>query len=135
MPANQRLDVSCVLDDPMFLDAVTILRNPVGANGESDPTTQVTMADVPAVVEVSERFNLVVMESDLTHAKKSISIWTRTRIYDVEGGVTQSFQPDIIVYLGDQYKVVRVYDYSRWGQGYYAADGEILDLATSVAQS
>lgn len=120
------LNVSFVLDDPAFQDEIEVIRSKedIGDNGRSQP--QVTTFKARAVVtQKGER--PFVLEPDSTRQPHAIIVHLRTKLY----GVVVDYKPDVVLYQGNRYVVTSVDNWSRYGQGFYAASCEIIDLQTA----
>lgn len=63
--------------------------------------------------------------SDESHQEKAISIVTNFPLR----GIAPGMQPDIVVWHGDNYKVVKVEDYSAYGPGFIQAVAHSIDAA------
>jgi hypothetical protein len=123
MPA---LDVSFVLADLIFQDTFTVLRTPVLGSGQPDTANQQTLT-ISGVV-LPGAFQRASLEDDTSFDSRTITIHTPTMLYDV----MQGFVPDIVTYHGNQFKVMRAWDYSAYGTGFYAFECERTDLETAV---
>lgn len=110
------LDVSDVLADPMFADALVLYRTTeaIGSNG------RVTSTEVPSnisAVVTSANGKELERLPEADRIKGGIIVHTQARL--VAGG--GDLAPDELLYLGDRYVVVGVNDYSRYGTGFVAA--------------
>jgi hypothetical protein len=124
-----QLDVSFVLDDPMFQDTLAVTRRPVDPNGQVNPATQ-TSFTINAVIQMGTVEDLV-LDAEQMHSVKSIVVHSRTRLLDATGGLVNSgiqtgYAPDLVTYTDTIYQVSKVWDYSRYGQGYYEMDCDIF---------
>ena len=122
------VDVSWVLDDGMVATSFSVLRTPALRNGKPDTAnatvmTGLTGAVMPGTIEPIQQAD------DATRATRWINIHTRTQLFDATAG----FMPDVVQYLGNNWKVMKPYDYSEFGSGFYAYDAMLQDLAGAVA--
>ena len=115
------LDMSDALLDPMFLDAFKVLRRQeaIDDNGRSVTTTK-TFNPVYGTVTMSS-------PSDLDRAA-DYQMATRTVVlkFQLQTEVT-GFQPDVIVWRGDNYLVRHVDYYPQFGAGFYQAECTSMD--------
>lgn len=117
------LDVTDILSDPDFCETLTIKRRAqtVGTNGRaSTTTTTISPPPVGVVQPVSDQ--PLVRGPDQQNLPRLLEVHTpfRLRSASRSGGVT--YQPDILVWNGDDYIVNKVQDWSRYGAGWVQAD-------------
>lgn len=115
------LDVSEAFLEPMFLDGFVVLRQAetISNKGRSVITPE----------EIDGLFGTVCAASpndlerlrDYEFQGNAISIVTNFMLRGVSAANNQGFQPDVIVWAGDQYTVVTVQDYARYGVGFIQA--------------
>lgn len=122
------LDVSFVLDDPLFADTIDIDRKTVtiGQNGRSQVTVQ-TFADVSAVVTQGTGDTLKLLPEGAS-VNGTIMVHTRFDLRTAADGV----EPDEVVYpagSGKRHIVTITSDYSRYGAGFVKAVCTIKPLA------
>lgn len=118
------LDVSEILDDPLFADAATVTRTSVAV----DPVTGRTV-ETPVQIPIG-----CVVTSDMGRnlqrnpeaALSTGSILIHSTFTFTEGG--NGVDADIIEWNGRKWTVVTVDDYSRYGAGFTCAMCRLLDL-------
>ena len=118
------LDVSEVLFDPDFvtLGLLCTRSTPVvGANGIAVNTTTTTPF---AGVVTSDKGELLERLATGQRVHGSITITTVFRLRDGGGG----YAADIVTWLGAQYTVTDVKDYSGYGRGFVEATCELVPL-------
>lgn len=116
------LDLTDVLFDPDFADSFIVRRqtDTVGSNGRNTKA----FADTAATGVVTPGpDNGLAIGSDETHAGKSLTIVTTFRLQ----GPAPGFQPDLIWWGGDFYKVMKVEDFSHFGSGFVQAEASSID--------
>ena len=115
------LDVSDILDDPDFLTGVQLKQRvrTIGDDGRS--TVVETVTDIFAVVTQGSLAPLT-RSSDFELARKNIVVHSRTRLRGPQAG----YEPDIVVWKGLEFVVTKSYDWSDFGQGYTAAECDLL---------
>ncbi|MDE1158434.1 MAG: hypothetical protein PW791_09175 [Neorhizobium sp.] len=108
------LDVSEVLDDPDFADNITVTRRTetVGSNGRPVVTEQL-FPIVSAVVTQGNGDTLKQMPEGST-LEGVIVVHSRLGLVSE----TETTQPDVVTYLGRDYTVTQVNDWSRYGSGF-----------------
>ncbi len=130
------LDVSFVLDDPMFSDnmAVTRRTDTIDAKGRTTPTTSV----------VTQTFGVVTQESPADLMRRDDGQMMPRKIFVASRyafrGVSPGFQPDVISWPVNadgsaradtvNYTVTEVLPYSRYGAGFHevvAQSGAAVD--------
>lgn len=112
------LDVSEVLSDPEFTETITVIRRAiVMVKGRATVPAPVTYNDVVAVVN-SGVSNLDRASGDQQNMPNKISVHTQFFLQ----GPAPGFEPDYVVYRGDNYIVTSLDDYSKYGDGFVRAD-------------
>lgn len=116
------LDVSEVLDDPLFQDTfdLTVTTITIGDNGRPVKTPVMTTG-VVGVVQMDRGRNRDLL-AEGAGLVGSIEIHSRTRMS--AGNDTKL--ADQIAWDGDQYIVVHVDNYSRYGSGYICAHADLM---------
>lgn len=117
------LDVSDVLFDPDFADALVCERSVTTTGADGFATRQATTLPFIGVV-TSSGGDLLDRLAEGRQRHGSITIHTRTALYAGK----DSTDADIVTYAGQRYTVTNVNDYSRYGRGFYAAECELLAL-------
>lgn len=107
------VDVSEVLQDPMFQDTFSVLRSTenVDAHGRGSLTQSRSIA-VGVVQAASGR--TLELTPDASRTSEMLEIWTQFHLQEA----TDSTAADIVVWNAKEYVVVRVDDWDNWGQGY-----------------
>lgn len=108
------LDVSEVLDDPDFADLITVTRlvETVGDNGRATAQSQV-FNNVSAVVTQGNGDTLKQMPEGST-LEGVIVVHSRFGLVSE----TETTQPDVVSYIGRDYTVAQINDWSRYGAGF-----------------
>lgn len=120
------LDVSSVLDNPMFKEAPNALvctRNAqtVGPDGIAVNTP----TDTPfSGVVTSDTGDVLMRMAEGSYVKGSILIHTAFVLIDGANGN----DADVVTWLGRKYTVVSVNDYSTYGAGFICANCEPISL-------
>lgn len=117
-----QLDVSEVLDDPLFQDVFdwTVTTITVVDNGRPETTTTV-FPDTVGVVQMDRGRNRDLLAEGAAIIG-SIEIHTRARLS--AGNDTKA--ADGILWDGNRYLVTHVDNYSRYGAGYICAHADLL---------
>ena len=116
------LDVSFVLDDPMFTNTFDLIRRPKVVNtlGRTEVNEQ-RMPGIVGVITNQDPASLMRREEGVV-VPQSIFIASRTpMISAVEG-----YMADIIIWQGAQYEVQQSYNYSRYGAGFFEAVAALM---------
>lgn len=114
------LDVSFVVDDPMFADWVAVQRrnDVVGTNGRTVPTVYQTFPRVRGVITQQDPQELM-RRDDSQSVPRRIFFATRFQCRGASQEGDASYQPDLITWNGTIYTVQEVLSYSRYGRGIY----------------
>src|SRR5690348_2308285 len=107
------LDVSSVLDNPMFSGSLTCTRNTqtVGNDGIAVNSA----ADTPFTgVVTSDTGDVLMRLAEGSYIKGSITVHTRFKLLDGSTGQ----DADIVTWQGRKYTVSSVNDYSTYGAGF-----------------
>lgn len=118
------LDVSAVLDNPMFQDQLSCTRNTqtVGPDGIAVNTPTVTSF---SGVVTSDTGDILQRMAEGSYIKGSITVHTRFALIDGTAGK----DADVVTWNGRKYTVSSVNDYSHYGRGFVAANCEPLALS------
>jgi hypothetical protein len=110
------LDVSDIPICAEFSDRFDVLRRPetVSEFGRS-VTSQVTASAVGTIYPTGD--NSLVRQADFEISRKTLTCVTPYRLQQAAPG----FQPDLVLYRGNQYVVSAVEDYSQYGAGFVVA--------------
>ena len=117
------LDVSSILLDPDLADTITVLRRIewVGTNGRS--TTSVQKIGTIGVVTMASPNDLDrAAETQVT--TRTISVVTKFKAR----GEAQGYQPDIILWRGDNYVVKSIEPYPQFGAGFVQLQCDSMDI-------
>lgn len=111
------LDVTDVVLDPMLADRVTVNRRAesISNSGRASVTPQV-FSNVVGVVTMASPNDLQRLPDD-QRTGRNISFITKFKLR----GTAPGFQPDTIVWLGDEFVVKVVEPYTRFGAGFVQA--------------
>lgn len=117
------LDVSDVLDDPLFRTDFSVKRNvaTVGANGR--PAFVETVTLTTGVITSDSGENLL-RTADARNAIGRIMIHTKFFLHSGENGI----EADIIVWREREWTIIVVNDYSEYGLGFVSAVAEIRSI-------
>lgn len=121
------LDVSEVLEDPMFLEMLTVKRRAITIGSNGRETVTETVFNPYGVVNAGSPGDLIRTDA-YEAARNVISVHVKAfRLIDPENGR----RPDTVVWQGDEYVVKKSYNYSQYGAGFIAADCELAQPVTS----
>ena len=117
------LDMSDALLDPMFLDTFKVLRRQetIDDTGRSAVVTR-TFNPVYGTVTMNSPSDLD-RSSDYQIATRTLTVVLK---FQLQTEVT-GFQPDIVVWRGDNYLVRHVDYYPQFGAGFYQAECTSMD--------
>lgn len=120
------IDVSDLMLDPDFVDlaGITVIRRPetINSQGRSVVASPVTFVGVIAsVIPVPDA--PMIRGPDQQNLPNLIEVHTKFLLR----GVSSGFQPDIVVWNGDQFVVNKVHNYSKYGAGFVQADCSSMD--------
>ena len=125
------LDVSFVLDDPMFNDSSIIIERTtlvVGSDGRGTPTTVSIPIDGVAI----SGYALPGGDGGLVRRPEgetnSNGMTLATRFQVQMGDIATGATADVIVWLGSRFTVIAQNDYSNFGDGYYLILADQLPL-------
>ena len=116
-----------VVLDPLISDKFNIIRRTEtvsSVNGRSS-TTNVTTNNVCGVVDMfSDRELIREQFPEMQYATNVISIVCKKKLQTAVTG----FQPDLVVWRGDNYVVQKCSPYPQFGSGFYQATCSSIDL-------
>lgn len=118
------LDVSSVLDNPMFSDQLTCMRNTQTVGTDGLAVNKQTLTSFTGVV-TSDTGDILQRLAEGSYVKGSITVHTRFQLIDGIAGK----DADVVTWNGRNYTVSSVNDYSRFGRGFVAANCEPLALS------
>ena len=131
MPA---LDVSDLLDDPDFVEAITVIRREQVVNSKGRTTIVPTVFEnVLASVQPKDTAiggNIISREADGSFRGSNLNVYTRFRLRSVSKTEADdvNYQPDVIIWNGDHFLVALTNDYSHYGAGFMHAECEAIDM-------
>ncbi len=119
------LDVSDVLDDPMFRDdGLSVERTTRTVNDSGNGVDTTTVMPLSGVV-TSAAGSLLMRVPEGERNGDWISIHTRFRLIDGEG----EFTADIVTWMGKRWTVYSTNDYSRYGSGFVQALCQLIPMS------
>lgn len=107
------LDVSFVLDDPLFRDDMTCVRVTQTVNNHGEAEQSEESFPVSGVITDGEGA-LTSRDEDAERSPETLTFHTKTRLYTAREGM----QPDMILFRGGKYEVKAVHNWSHFGGGY-----------------
>jgi hypothetical protein len=120
------LEVSWVTQEPEFADMFQVLRRPetISQSGRS-VTSQVTATAYGTIVPTGD--NSLVRQADYELGRKTLTLYTTYPLQMAAPG----YQPDLILYRGNQFVVSSVKDFSAFGEGFVEVEiSSILAIDT-----
>jgi galactose-6-phosphate isomerase len=110
------LDVSDIPQCDEFADRFDVIRRPetIAPSGRSF-TTQVTGTGVGTFYPTGD--NSLVRQADYELGRKTLTCVTKYRLQQAAPG----YQPDVVLYRGNQFVVSSIEDFSQYGEGFVAA--------------
>ena len=126
------IDVSPCLTDPYLMDTFQVVRR----SETVDPYGEAVLTPAPAV----NSFGVVywATPADLRRlpdnqiADKAITCITRYALRSASQVGGQVYQPDLIVWHGNNFVVVHVEDYSAYGPGFIFAIATMMDITANA---
>lgn len=122
------LDVSELLGDPDFFDNYPVLR----ANRTIDQHGRVQNALAPftivACIQPATSQQVEMLPEATRISGGTIAVVTQTRLV----ALSPSTAGDIVQYKSRNWRVVQIDDWSEWGEGYYLAMAQLMDLDQSL---
>ncbi len=118
------LDVTNVLLDPLFVERLTCIRTAETVNeyGENEQTgTEKSFFGVVTTMDGE----WLQREEDAGRSGEVILVHTKFTLLGLRNGG----QPDTVLWQGRPYTVKRIYDWSRFGRGFVAAELEAQGMA------
>lgn len=116
------LDVTEVLNDPMFCEIIPITRRAatVGSNGVNVVTTS-SLTIIGVITEGGvENYPI---EADDERAQNRITVHSKSHLLEPADG----YLPDIVTFDNKSYSVRKVWNYSHYGAGFYANECDLID--------
>jgi hypothetical protein len=130
------MNLSVALTNPYTLDKFNVVRQTevVDNTGFSEITEQ-TFSGVQGVVYAAQMSTTDLL-MNMSKTPKAIEIITTFGLIGesdiTSGGDTSTMQPDIIVWHGNNYKVMSVEDYSAYGPGFINAMAVLFDAVANA---
>lgn len=120
--ANPQLDVTEIIGDPDFAESFTVLRRSESVNqyGQSVVTSQ-NLNAVGVVCQAGP--NDLERLDDNQRMGRHISVVTMFRLR----GPASGYQPDVILWNGNNFVVQQIDDYANFGQGFIEAIAGSMD--------
>lgn len=117
------LDVTQILTDPDLADSFAVKRRTqvIDAHGRTTTTDQLIPGVIGVVTAISP--SDLDRREDYQAMSRSISVVTK---FHLRGEVT-GYQPDIVVWKGDNYLVKHVNNYPHFGPGFMEAECSSMD--------
>src|SRR5271154_1593343 len=124
------LDVSIALTNPLTLDTFALLRRKQVMNQFGETSMSIERIPVVRGVVYPEGLNELSRRAETQTNNKSIVVITRFAIRAESQSANDGaqYQPDIIVWRGDNFLVVRVEDYSNYARGFVKVTAESMDI-------
>lgn len=122
------LDMSTVLDDPNIIDTFAVLRRTEVVNNFGvSAVTAVSTPGVYGVVYPSNENDLKRFP-DLQVQAKALTVITRFALRGESEASGSEFQPDVVVWNGDNFVVRALEDWSNYASGFILAICTSIDL-------
>lgn len=122
------LDMSIVLNDPQLIDSFSVIRRTETVNNFGVSTiASVTIPDLYGPIYPSNENDLARFP-DLQVQTKAITVITRFALRGEAETSGTEFQPDVVVWGGDNFVVRRIEDWSKYALGFIMAICTSIDL-------
>lgn len=123
------LDVSEALTDPMLTDSFDVLRRKevLDAHGRVTTPQNQSFAGQYGVISAASPNDLERLE-DSQRMGRNLSLITNFRLQGPAEVSGTEYQPDVVVWGGDQYVVKHIDPYSRYGAGFIQAIIGSMDI-------
>lgn len=120
MTIRPTLDVTEVILSVEFADVITVLRRAETVNNFGETTVEVQRFSNIIAVVTTPGVNELVRQADGAIVDNTITVITKFRLRSASKTprTGQSYQPDIVVYQGNNYVADHPNDYSRYGAGF-----------------
>lgn len=130
------LDVSIALTNPYTMDKFNVMRRAVATNNYGEPTiTPTTTNNVNGVVHPG-RPNDLKRLPEAQIMSKTIVVITRFALRGAtKDGTPQEWEPDVVVWNGDNYLVITTDDYSQFARGFVYAICSSMDTMDAPAET
>ena len=123
-----------VLSSPMLVDTFNVIRRTetVNNSGESILGLTATIGVYGVVKSIGDRLD---RKADDDSSQKDLRIFTKFALRgSARDGVPTDWKPDIVFWQGNNFIVVNVRDWGRYGVGYIAAECNALELVSMPPQ-
>lgn len=123
------LDVSEVLDDPMFQDQFAVISSARVINANGVAVDNAPSYSPPCFGVVIPNKSTLQRLDDGSRLSASIDIYTRTNLtagYKFDD--VKSFNADIVVWENRKYVVSGVEDWSKYGDGFYHVSADLTQV-------
>jgi len=123
-----------VLSSPMLVDTFNVIRRAENVNnsGESILGLTATVGVYGVVKPIGDRLD---RKADADSDQKDLRIFTKFALRgEARDGVPTNWKPDLVFWQGNNFIVVNVRDWGRYGVGYIAAECNALELVSMPPQ-
>jgi hypothetical protein len=122
------LDMRVALQNPYTVDYFSVVRRVETVNGFGESVLTTTTTNSVAGVVVAAPPSSLDRQANMQVAPKWIDVITMFKLYsESESAAKTEYQPDIIVWQGNNYVVKTLGDYSKYGLGFVTAGCAIVD--------
>jgi galactose-6-phosphate isomerase len=126
------MDVSVALTNPYTLDSFSVLRRPENINTYGEGSTADTTIDGLYGVIYPEGNQGLERLAEEQRQLKVIAVITKFALRGSSKQSGQNYQPDTVIWNGNNFVVENVEDYSRYGPGFIKATCTIIDMITEA---
>jgi len=128
------LDVSAALQNPYTLDSFSVLRRKQFVNNFGQTKIESERFDGVRGVVYPEGLNDLSRRAEVQTNAKSIVVITKFGLRSESKTVDQcEYQPDVVVWNGSNFLVVRVEDYSKYARGFIKVAATSIDIVDPPA--
>ncbi len=128
------LDLTHVVRDPRFSCLVTVTRRQLLVGDDGRGTIAETTYPNTVCVITTGGDNRLVRDADQQNMPKTITVHSEFRLRGPAlDSDDNSWQPDAVTWLGNNYIVTEVVDYSQWGAGFIAAQCQSIQAIDQPA--
>jgi len=123
-----------VLSSPMLVDTFNVIRRTetVNNSGESVLGLTATVGVYGVVKPIGDRLD---RKADADSDQKDLRVFTKFALRgSARDGVPTDWKPDLVFWQGNNFIVVNVRDWGRYGVGYIAAECNALELVSMPPQ-
>ena len=129
------MDVSVALTNPYTLDFFMVKRRLETVSSSGYSTTSENVTDVVrGVVHPAGKQDLERLPEDQRQAK-TIAVITRFALRGSSQQNGQNYQPDLVVWQGNNFVVVDIEDYSQYGPGFIRALCSLTDMTANAPET